>query len=344
MATPGVVDPRDNVQPAPVGGMLSAPGPDRELRPGQARHLSAVNNSAQKQTQGLGLAPPATGFERFVERGLGLAGNRKGGGKRNRKTGATFQGQGPWRGKTKGQFIEWMRDRYSQMSDKDRAKYENQARMGDVTSKREATAQANYEKSRMDALGLTGHGLLDPSGSQPQPQASSPAQPSDPGGQLVSVPGAAGEIKHQWVPNQPQATAPAPSPPASNPPPGTQGPSTPPANQAGPTAPPPGPQATQGQPASPVAPPLQSTFDSKPKTLNPNATAGAGRGTPIGQNNRSVIPRQSYEGGVDPRGAATSYADQQARKLINDREGKSLTSLMPPNRRQAAPEPPLASS
>lgn len=158
---------------------------------------------------------PATGFERFLERGLAMAGARAGGGS-DKSTGAVYQ-SGWAKGLTKGQAIEKARDMYAGLDDRVRQKYEGQANMGDVRSGREIAAESQYQAERAEALGLT-------------PRTEAPTQQN--GGLVpVAVPGPGGRTSWRYVPaaqsppsreysasgataTQPQGTAPvAPAPP-----------------------------------------------------------------------------------------------------------------------------------
>ena len=99
---------------------------------------------------------PATGFERFLEKGMALAGARKGGGG-DGKTGATYQ-TGWAKGLTKGQAIEKARSMYAGLDDSVRQKYEGQANLLDVRSGREIARETQYQNDRAEALGLGGGG------------------------------------------------------------------------------------------------------------------------------------------------------------------------------------------
>lgn len=135
------MDDFDTFDPAPIGG--------------SAAHQQAIAESnayAEQQAQEAmrgALSPPKYGFERFLERGMSMAGGRtlKGDGK-----GAIYR-RGWAKGKTKGQAIEAARGMYARMSPQARARYEDQANMRDVTSKGEQAAAEQYRNQRAALYG-----------------------------------------------------------------------------------------------------------------------------------------------------------------------------------------------
>lgn len=132
----------------------------------------------------------ATGFERFLEKGLAMAGNRGGGGKG--KGGGAKYLEGWASGLTRGQAFEKARSMYAALNDEQRQGWEKQANMEDVRSKGEIKGEGEYRAGRAAALGLA------------QP-AVSPA----PGGSLVQN----GDGSSRWVPDQSAKSAlPAPPP------------------------------------------------------------------------------------------------------------------------------------
>lgn len=95
-----------------------------------------------------------TGFERFLEHGMAMAGQRRGGGG-DRKTGAVF-GKGWAQGLSRGQAIEKARSMYAALPDKGRKRWESEASLLDVRSKPELVREQKYRTDRAAALGIGG--------------------------------------------------------------------------------------------------------------------------------------------------------------------------------------------
>ena len=122
---------------------------------------------------------PATGFERFLERGLAMAGNRVS----KKGKGGVF-GSGWAKGLTRGQAIEKARDMYGKLDDSQRKHWEGQANLRDVRSLREIDAHNDYRKN--DAAWMS------------NPTAPAPTSGAA-GGRLVRV----RDGVHRWVPDVP---------------------------------------------------------------------------------------------------------------------------------------------
>lgn len=97
---------------------------------------------------------PPTGFERFLEHGLAMAGQRRGSGK-DGKTGAVF-GKGWAEGLSRGQAIEKARSMYAALPDHGRKRWESEASLADVRSGREIARETKYQTDRAAALGIGG--------------------------------------------------------------------------------------------------------------------------------------------------------------------------------------------
>lgn len=138
------MDDFDTFDPAPIGGSAA-----------HQQALAESNAYAEQQAQEAmrgALSPPKYGFERFLERGMSMAGGRtlKGDGK-----GAIYR-RGWAKGLTKGQAEEKMRGMYGRMSPSARARYEDQANMRDVRTKGEMAAAEEYRRQRAALYGATG--------------------------------------------------------------------------------------------------------------------------------------------------------------------------------------------
>lgn len=175
------------------GGFLRTRPEDvdlEELFRTRRREEQEQTQEAEQQQQRTPLLPekPATGFERFLERGLALAGSRRGGGT-DRATGAVF-GPGWAKGLTKGQAIEKARGLYSNLDDSVRQKFERQANLEDIRSGRERTAFAEFKQERAEALGIA-----EPEppartdiGVKPSPAPGFTPRPARPGGTIDGRP------------------------------------------------------------------------------------------------------------------------------------------------------------
>lgn len=127
------------------------------------------DDGAHQPNSGVMPDQPGYGFEAFLERGLATAGSRKGGGSRDKTTGAAYT-DGWAKGLTRGQAIEKARGMYAALGDKERKHWEDRGNMRDVRSGRDIAASADYKAARASALGLAPAPPAEP-GSQPQPQA-----------------------------------------------------------------------------------------------------------------------------------------------------------------------------
>jgi len=180
------------------GGKTGAPSPDSPAMPNTGSYRA-------------GLRRPQTGFEAYVDEQMGLAGGRKVSGGDN-KTGSVFT-SGPYKGMTKGQAYEKMRENYAGMessqnrfggdqefsrfanknglnpgkgSGKSREYYETRAQMGDVRSDMDRSRIAQYEQNRSnqvagsirDALGISKSGDTPGKTDPPEPATAPAASPS----------------------------------------------------------------------------------------------------------------------------------------------------------------------
>ena len=204
--------------------------PDAEERARRDR----VNRLAQDEEPQRGAMPdkPATGFERFLEKGLALAGARKGGGG-DHKTGAVY-GSGWAKGLSRSQAIEKARGMYAGLDDSVRQKYEGEANLEDVRSGREDQRYADYKDERAESLGLKAPG---PKGSGIDPATGATASNPNAGIQAGTHALQSTRMGHQVVP-VPGANQPAPAPQSFTPsnPATSQQPAGPPVNPASPPA------------------------------------------------------------------------------------------------------------
>lgn len=92
---------------------------------------------------------PSYGFERFVERGLSTAGPRTSRFNRGKQAGGRFSNKGhALDKKSKGEAIEWMRDKWASLPAQVKAKYSSQSKMNDVTTPAEKVETEAYRQDK----------------------------------------------------------------------------------------------------------------------------------------------------------------------------------------------------
>ncbi len=185
------MDEDENSQPPSIN---TAPVDDQDPGPmAQSRAAYATGDDPEAETMPVQKAMPTrtpTGFERFLEHGLAMAGQRRGSGS-DRKTGAVF-GDGWAKGLSRGQAIEKARAMYAALPDQNRKRWESEASLTDVRSGREVARETQYRSDRAAALGI---GTVAPGAI---PVAKSPT----PGGGTGPVPPRVGPPTSQPAPIQ----------------------------------------------------------------------------------------------------------------------------------------------